>query len=68
MAVGVAVGVGVPDGVAVGRGEIEAAGDGLVVSDGLGVGAAMAGLANRASAKEPAAVRPTEILRYLLTN
>jgi hypothetical protein len=44
-------------------GEADAVGVGLVVSDGLGVGEAIAGLANRANAKEAAEVRPTEILR-----
>lgn len=45
-----------------------ASGDGLVVSDGLGVGAASAGPANSVNAKVAAEVRPTETLSNLLTN
>jgi hypothetical protein len=55
------VGVGVAEGVAEADGE--AVGEGLVVSEGLGVGAAMAGLANSENAKDAAAAKPTEILR-----
>lgn len=40
-----------------------AAGEGLVVSEGLGVGAAIAGLEKSANAKDAAAVTPAEILR-----
>lgn len=58
---GVGVGLEVGDVVAFEGGDAVAVG--LVVSDGLGVGEATAGLANRASANEAAAVRPTEILR-----
>jgi hypothetical protein len=60
---GFAVGLADEEEVGAEEGEAETVGDGLVVSDGLGVGAAIAGLANSANAKEPAAVRPTEILR-----
>lgn len=49
------------DGVAVGL-ALEV-GEGLVVSDGLGVGAATAGLTKSASAKEDAATMPAEILK-----
>ena len=40
-----------------------AVGAGLVVSDGLGVGAAEAGLAKSANAKEAAVAKAAEILR-----
>jgi hypothetical protein len=53
--------VGLGDGVALGL-ALEV-GEGLVVSDGLGVGAATAGLTKRASAKEDAATMPAEILK-----
>lgn len=60
------VAVGLADGVA--EGLTDAIGEGLVVSDGLGVGAAKAGLANRASDRLAAAARPAETLKKLLTN
>jgi hypothetical protein len=55
----VAVGVGVALVVAEG----EATGDGLVVSDGLGVGAARAGLENSANDRVATAASPDETLR-----
>ncbi len=55
--------VGVGDGLAVTRGDAEAVGVGLVVSDGLGVGAAVAGLAKSANAKDAAVAKAAEILR-----
>ena len=70
---GVGVADGVPDWLAVGLdalppGEAEALGVGLVVSEGLGVGAAIAGLEKSANAKVAAAVSAAGILRYLVTN
>ena len=56
---GEAVGVGV--GLEVAEGE--ATGDGLVVSDGLGVGAARAGLENSANDRVATAASPDETLR-----
>ena len=66
----VGAGVGVAAGVAeaLAEGLAVAAGDGLVVSEGLGVGAAIAGLENRANAKEAAALAPAEILKKLATD
>jgi hypothetical protein len=60
---GVAVGLAEGEAVTDELGDAEAVGVGLVVSDGLGVGEAIAGPAKNANAKEIAAVRPTEILR-----
>lgn len=54
--------------VGVGLGVALLAGDGLVVSEGLGVGAAMAGLEKRANDKVATAARPAGILSMLLTN
>ncbi len=59
--------VGFGEGVAVTRGVAEAVGVGLVVSDGLGVGAAEAGLAKSANAKDAVAASAAEILRKLVT-
>ena len=58
------VGVGLADAVGV----VEATGEGLVVSDGLGVGAAKAGFAKRASERLAAVAKPAESLKKLLTN
>ena len=49
------------------RGVAEAVGVGLVVSDGLGVGAAEAGLARSANAKVAAGMKAAEILKKLVT-
>ena len=57
-------GVGLADAVGV----AEATGEGLVVSEGLGVGAAKAGLANRAIDRLAAVAKPAESLKKLLTN
>ena len=61
---GVALGVG--DAVALGV--ADETGEGLVVSDGLGVGAASAGLEKRANDRVAAAKKPAGILMKLVTN
>lgn len=57
--------VGLGDSVALGLALED--GDGLVVSEGLGVGAANAGPAKIASAKDDAVAMPAEILKKLVT-
>jgi hypothetical protein len=55
--------LGFGEGVAEARGVAVVVGVGLVVSDGLGVGAAEAGLARSANAKDAVAASAAEILR-----
>jgi hypothetical protein len=61
---GVALGVG----EAVALGVAEENGEGLVVSDGLGVGAANAGLEKRTNERLAAAKKPAGILMKLVTD
>ena len=59
------VGVGVGDGLRLGvaEGEEVTEADGLVIAEGLGVGAASAGLEKRARAKDAEAAMAPEILK-----